>query len=657
MTIQPKSSNRFSLNPELLSPAGDWASLQAAVMNGADAVYLGTREFNARVHAKNFNLDELARAVSYCHNQGVRVYVAMNILIKNNEIQRFFEILSRVYAAGCDGVILQHISFIDIIKNNYPDLAVFVSTQSAIGNTASATIVKRADRIILPREMTLVEIKKIVDAGIKVEVFVHGALCFSYSGLCLFSSFVSGRSGNRGCCAQICRQKFIDNYPLSTKELCLVRRVPDLIKAGITAFKIEGRMRSPLYVAVATRLYRKAIDSFLAGEFQAPPKELAEIEIVFNREFTEGMLSGEKQLISPAKPMNRGALLGAIEEGQITLRRSVAVGDGLGIWGKGSVTGAVVQEISRGSAQVNTAGSGERVNLHIGAKEGSLVYLTSSPLITLEPDFRVNRSPIKTASRPPVRPILPRVVKQKAPPLQRFLSRAYSMAEAREIAKSEADIVFYDIFAPDFPEVGVWAERTIFGAYVPRILNDSELARAIALLSRKRPGAILTGNLGLLTRRAIINVPVYLDYSLNIFNDIDALFCRRYQAVPILSPELSLVELTNFKDREVVIFCHGNIVLVNTKIEIKEEKLVDEKGLEFTARKEDGYWQILNSRPFGLFNDIRKLRTIGFNQFFVDQQYKSAGYIQLYRDILKQPVKDRRERRGFTSGHLYKGVD
>jgi collagenase-like PrtC family protease len=656
-TFQPKSISRLSLRPELLSPAGDWASLHAAVMNGADAVYLGTREFNARAHAKNFNLDELARAVKYCHDQGVRIYVAMNILIKNNEIARFFEILSRVYVAGCDGVILQHLSFIEIVKNNYPDLAVFVSTQSAIGNSASAAIVKKADRIILPRELSLQEIKKIVDAGLKVEVFVHGALCFSFSGLCLFSSFVSGRSGNRGCCAQICRQKFNGAYPLSTRELCLVRRIPDLIKAGITAFKIEGRMRSPLYVAVATRLYRKAIDSYLAGEFQVPPRELAEIEIVFNREFTEGMLCGEKQLISPSKPMNRGALLGVIEEGHVTLRRPVAVGDGLGIWGKGNVTGAVVQVITRGGNQITAAIAGERVNLHIGAKEGSLVYLTSSPSIVVEPDFKINRSPIRTASRPLVRPVLPRVAKQKAPPLQRFLSRAYSMEEAREIARSEADIVFYDIINPDFPDFGIWTERTILGAYVPRILNDIELSRVVALLGRKKPGAILTGNLGLLIRRSIFNIPVYLDYSLNIFNDLDALFCRRYQVIPILSPELSLVELAGFKDREVVIFCHGDIILVNTKIEIKKKTLVDEKGFEFPVRKENSYWQILNSRPFGLFNDIRKLRTIGFNQFFIDQQYRSAGYIRRYRDILKQPVKDRRERRGFTAGHLYKGVE
>lgn len=647
----------YSLKPELLSPAGDWDSLQAAVINGADAVYLGVKEFNARANAKNFSWEELSKAVTYCHNQGVKVYVTLNILVKNSEIARFFETVSRAYISGIDGVIVQHLSFVEIIKKNFLDLSVFVSTQGAIGNTASAALIKEADRIILPREMPLAEIKKMVNAGIKVEVFVHGALCFSYSGLCLFSSFVSGRSGNRGSCAQLCRQKFNDSYPLSAKELCLVNKIPELIKSGITAFKIEGRMRSPLYVAVATRLYRRAIDSYLAGEFKLPQKEMEEIEVVFNREFTEGLIAGEREIISAEKPMNRGACLGTIENGEIELKRNVSVGDGLGIWSKDSVTGAVVQEITVNGLKTTSGKVGEKVNLGIGAKDGSRIYLTSSSSIKIKPDFTLHRSPLEAAPRRPVQVVLPRIIKQKAPLLQRFMARAYSMSEARDIVKSEADIVFYDIFAPDYPEQGEWKERTTLGAYIPRILNDMELSRAIALLGRKKPGAIMTGNLGILNRRAVFDVPVYLDYSLNIFNDLDTIYFRKYNVIPVLSPELSLVELTGFKDREVVIYCHGDIPLVNTKIEIKSDKLVDEKGYEFKIRKESSYWQILNSRPFGMFNDLKKLRTIGFNQFYIDQEGQSAEFVLLYRNILKEPVQDRRLRKGYTAGHIYKGVD
>jgi collagenase-like PrtC family protease len=655
--IPQNEATTYTLKPELLSPAGDWDSLQAAVTNGADAVYLGTREFNARINAKNFSLEELGKTVDYCHNQGVKVYFVMNTLVKNSEITKYFETLSKAYSSGVDGVIVQHLSFVEIIKKNYLDLAVFVSTQGAIGNTASASLMKEADRIILPREMPLTEIKKMINSGLKVEIFVHGALCFSYSGLCLFSSFVSGRSGNRGCCAQLCRQKYNNNYPLSTKELCLVKRIPELIDSGVKAFKIEGRMRSPLYVAVATRLYRKAIDSYLAGDFKVPQKELDEIEVVFNREFTEGLICGENEIVSAEKPMNRGAFLGTIENGEVELKIAVQVGDGLGIWNKENVTGATIKQIIKDGQSVNSGKTGEKVNLNVGARDGSRLYLTSSARIKVEPDFILKRSSLKTFPRKLSAAVLPRINKQKAPLLQRFLAKAYSLNEAKEISKSEADIVFYDIFASDFPEPGEWKERTILGAYVPRILNDIELNRAIALLSRKKAGAILTGNLGLLARRTIFNVPVYLDYSLNIFNDIDTLFYHKYDVIPILSPELSLVEYTGFKDREVVIFCHGDIPLVNTKIELKTTKLMDDKGYEFKIRKEDSYWQILNSRPFGMFNDLKKLRTIGFNQFYIDQEGKSAEFVLLYRNILKEPVQDRRIRKGYTAGHIYKGVD
>jgi collagenase-like PrtC family protease len=649
--------SNYALKPELLSPAGDWESLRAAVLNGADAVYLGTREFNARANAKNFTLDELRKAVEYCHQAGVKVYLTLNILVKNSEIDHFFEVLARVYALGIDGIILQHISFVDIVKKNYPDLAVFISTQGAIGNSAATALVKNADRVIAPREMPLAEIKKMVDGGTKVEIFVHGALCFSYSGLCLFSSFVASRSGNRGTCAQLCRQKYNNQYPMSTKELCTVRSIPDFIKAGVTAFKIEGRMRSALYVAVATRLYRKAIDSYLKGEFKIPKQELSEIEVVFNREFTEGLINGAKEIVSPERPMNRGVWLGTIEKGQIVLNRAVKVGDGLGIWNKDNVTGAVVQRIMKNGQPVDHAAAGEQVELGIGAKEGAKIYLTSDATIKIEPDFTLKRLPVKLPARKNVQAVLPRIVKQKAPAMQRFMARAYTLDEARQIAQAGADIVFYDIFSADFPESSQWPEQALLGAYIPRIVNDTELNRACALLNRKKAGAVMAGNAGFLARRTAFNGPVYLDYSINGFNDLDTLFFRQYKAIPVLSPELSLVELTAFKDREVVIYCHGDIILMNTCIPLNVDRLEDDKGYVFPVRREDGYWQILNSRPFGMFNDVKKLRTIGFNQFYIDQMGKSAQQVSYYRQLLKDSMPDRRERQGYTAGHLYKGVE
>ena len=640
---------------ELLSPVGDKEALLAAVANGTDAVYLGTKEFNARVNAKNFSLEELGWVVNYCHEHGVRVYLTMNTLVKNDELKKFFNVMSQAYAAGIDGTIIQHHSFLDIIKRNYPGLAVFISTQGAVGNLSTALLLRAADRIILARELPLGEVRRITDAGIHTEVFVHGALCFSYSGLCLFSSFVSGRSGNRGGCAQQCRQRYGGCYPLSTKELCLVRRLPELIEAGVTGFKIEGRMRSPLYVAVATRLYRKAIDSYLAGHFTVPEKEMAEMEVVFSREFTEGFIFGERNPTSPERPMNRGAYLGTIENGEIVLQRSVEDGSGVGIWGENNSTGGVIHRISINGHDINVAKAGERVKLDIGAKDGSRIYVTSSPSIKIQPDFKIERAPIVMPKRKAVGAVLPEITPVKAPPLK-MMAKAYSLKEAKETSEAGADIVFYDIFSPDFPEGSNWKEKATLGAYLPRIMNDEELKWAVDLLVQKKPYAILSGNMGFLKWRSRFKVPLYLDYTANAFNDTDLLYFKKFSAVPVLSPELALGEMTKFQSKDAVILVHGDIVLVNTKVELNEKDFTDEKGERFSVRKEGSYWQILNCHPFGMFNDVRKLKEAGFSQFYIDKQGRGAHFVEIYREMLDHEIPDRRLRKGYTSGHLYRPV-
>ena len=641
--------------PELLAPVGDWECLQAAIKNGADAVYLGVKDFNARLYTRNFTLKELSSVVAQAHAKGVRVYLTLNTLVKNHELGAFFNVLSGAYLTGIDGVIIQHISFLDIIKRNFPGLRVFISTQGAVGNTASAKMVKSADRIILPRELPLAEIKKFVEAGFNTEVFVHGALCYSYSGLCLFSSFVSSRSGNRGSCAQLCRQKYNGEYPLSTKELCLVRRIPELIEAGIQGFKIEGRMRSPSYVAVATRMYRKAIDSSLNGKFTVPSKEMREMEVVFNREFTEGLIFGEKHIVSAEKPMNRGAFLGEVSQGEVVVRRPVAVGDGIGIWSQGNVSGNIIKEMSNSGRKIHSAEAGEKVSLGLKISDGAQVYLTSSPRIKIEPDFIIERQTIEVPERKKVQVTLP-VIKPRKTTETKLLVKTYSVSEAMESAGAGADIVFLDIFHAQFPDKKDWREKALLGAYLPRIMNDAELKTALDLLTSKSPAALLIGNLGLLPACAKLELPKYLDYALNTFNDIDISFIKQYNATPIISPELSLSELSQLKDKAVVIFCHGDVILVNTMIDPGTGELLDEKEARFKVRKEESYWQILNSRPFGVFDDINELQKQGFSQFYIDREGRGADSVRLYRRILNRETVNRRARKGYTSGHLYKPV-
>jgi collagenase-like PrtC family protease len=654
MPLESRITGR--LEPELLSPVGDWECLKAAVANGADAVYLGVKDFNARLYTRNFTLPELAKVVSFAHENGVKVYLTLNTLVKNREIGAFFRVLSDAYLTGIDGVIIQHLSFLEIIKRNFPGLRVFISTQGAIGNVTSASIVKSADRIILPRELPLSEIKKFVAAGINTEVFVHGALCYSYSGICLFSSFVGSRSGNRGSCAQLCRQKYNGAYPLSTKELCLVRRMPELVDAGIKGFKIEGRMRSPLYVAVATRMYRKAIDSHRNGKFILPQKEMSEMEVVFNREFTEGLIFENEKITSPEKPMNRGAFLGEMKNGEIIVQRSVTVGDGVGIWDRGEVSGSIIKEMTVRGRSVISVAAGEVVSLEIQAGDGARVYLTSSPCIKIKPDFTSKRIPIAPVTRNKVTASLPRITPRKSTETK-LLVKAYSLSEAEDAARAGADIVFLDVFHPEFPEKSEWKEKALLGAYLPRIMNDAEIGLALDLLRKKSPDAILIGNLGLLPSCANLNVPLFIDYSLNTFNDIDVLFLKKYNnATPIISPEISLGELNQLQDKDVVMFCHGDIVLVNTLIDPGTRELIDEKGAQFRVRKEDGYWQILNSAPFGIFDAIQRLPEQGITQFFIDWENRGADAVRIYRKLLDHGTVNRRARKGYTSGHLYKPV-
>ena len=174
----------------------------------------------------------------------------------------------------------------------------------------------------------------------------------------------------------------------------------------------------------------------------------------------------------------------------------------------------------------------------------------------------------------------------------------------------------------------------MLGAYLPRIMNDSELASAMDLLRSKAPAAILTGNLGFLPASSRFGVPIFVDYSLNAFNDLDILFFKKYGATPLISPELSLGELAQLKDKDVVVFCHGDIALVNTKIDPGTSELVDEKGSKFRVRKEDSYWQILNSRPYGVFDAILNLQRQGFSQYYFDWEGRGARAVQLYRKLL-----------------------
>lgn len=266
---------------ELLAPAGNYDSFIAAINAGADAVYVGGEKFSARAYADNFDTHSLCDCIKYAHLFGRRVYLTLNTLIKESEFSEIYDYVKPFYLAGLDGVIIQDLGVLRYLKNHFPYMELHASTQMAVTGKEFVSLCRKLgiSRVVPARELSLAELKAIRDAGIEVECFIHGAMCYCYSGMCLMSSILGGRSGNRGKCAQPCRLpyqvtdggvKHDQKYTLSLKDMCTIEHIPDLIKAGMDSFKIEGRMKRSEYAAGVTALYRKYIDRY----YEFPDKPL-----------------------------------------------------------------------------------------------------------------------------------------------------------------------------------------------------------------------------------------------------------------------------------------------------------------------------------------------------------------------------------------------
>lgn len=288
---------------ELLAPAGNYESFLGAIHAGADAVYLGGDKFGARAYADNFHTEELCQAISYAHLFGRKVYLTLNTLIKEKEFAEVYDYVKPFYEAGLDGIIVQDIGVFSYIRKQFPLLPLHVSTQMTVTGVHAASLLKSegAERIVPARELSLKEIRLIKEqTGLELETFIHGAMCYCYSGQCLFSSILGGRSGNRGKCAQPCRLPYEiskdgkpvkygakngEAYPLSLKDMCTIEHIPELIEAGIDSFKIEGRMKKPEYTAGVTAIYRKYIDLYYekGGKIKVSPEDMQTLNSLYIR--------------------------------------------------------------------------------------------------------------------------------------------------------------------------------------------------------------------------------------------------------------------------------------------------------------------------------------------------------------------------------------
>lgn len=368
---------------ELLAPGGSKESFIAAVQNGANAIYVGGQQFGARAYAKNFTNEELVELFEYAHIRGVKVYVTVNTVVFEDEFESVKQYLDFLYINQCDGVIVQDLGVVSYLRNTYPDFKIVGSTQMNIHNVEGAKFLESLglERVVLARETTLKEVEEIKkNTNIELEVFGHGALCVSYSGQCLMSSFIGNRSGNRGRCAQSCRlnyrliknEEYLNNPSplLSTKDLLTLDNLPSLLKSGISSIKIEGRMKSAEYVAQVVSTYRKAIDLYYKKqEYNTLRQDVYNLKRVFNREFTKGYILNEHDgdLVNIYRNNHQGVEIGKVSNVskdliKIQLKEDLNQFDGIRIVSKEDV-GFIVNKMEVKGLLVNKAKKGDTVYL------------------------------------------------------------------------------------------------------------------------------------------------------------------------------------------------------------------------------------------------------------------------------------------------------
>ena len=354
--------NKLIKKPELLAPAGDLEKLKTALHYGADAVYLSGENYGLRAGAENFSLEEMAAGVALAHKKGARAYLALNIFAHNSDINSLPSYLREIESIGVDAIIASDAGVIDVVKESLPGTELHLSTQANTTNWRSIAFWKKqgVSRVCVARELSLDEIREVKDrVDIEVEAFIHGAMCISYSGRCLISSYMTGRSANLGDCAHPCRYRYAlveetrpgeyfpveederGTYMMSSKDLCMVEHIDKMVTAGIDAFKIEGRTKGIAYVGNVVRVYRDGIDRYLnnPGEFHPDPSWMQELKAVSNRDYTTGFyfdrpfVKGQNYLTSSSSPSGR-EFVGVVrrvtgKEVMLEVRNRLKIGESL----------------------------------------------------------------------------------------------------------------------------------------------------------------------------------------------------------------------------------------------------------------------------------------------------------------------------------------
>lgn len=704
---------------ELLAPAGSFEALRAAVENGADAVYLGGKAYSARAAAANFTAEELQAALDYCHIWAVKVYVTVNTLLRDDELDDALAYLGDLYRWGADAVIVQDLGLIRRAREELPALELHGSTQMTLHNAGDVQAAEELGlrRVVLARELGLSDIAQISRrTSLELEVFVHGALCICYSGQCLLSSLIGGRSGNRGRCAQPCRQPYEllglevpGEYVLSPRDLCLIDYLQELQEAGAVSLKIEGRLKSPDYVGVVVRTYRAALDG--------RPFDRGELAEVFNRGFTTAYIQDRTptDLITyhpPQKAQRTGSARAsyssprALRKVKARLWAKVALGHSLQLT---LVDEDGVQADLRGSIPAQPArGAGFTEEL----LREKLLRLGNDPLEIVE--FRAELgeglhlpvSELNRARRELValwererlagyrhRESMP-IQHQGLAPMRRQPGELKIAVTVSDLAGTEAalragaDIIYFSgqVYSRAYSnwlteltpawELGREAQVPVF-VHLERITENQMLAELERALQGQPFDGVLVGNFG--TWRSLRDrfpgLPVHADWSFNLFNSWTAWqLAEAGASLVTASLELKLSEIKRICQHapvEVAVVAHGPVESMITKhcwfrdqgcrgqCQDQELKLRDKKGFVFPVKFDR--WcrmHIFNSRELSLLGHIGQLQASGISYLRIEGRTKDPAWIGQVVAAYRRGLRGEQvELPGeFTKGHYFRGV-
>lgn len=677
---------------ELLAPAGSPDALRAAVEHGADAVYLGGRAFSARASAVNFDDDQLQEALDYCHVRGVKVYVTVNTLLNDNELAEALGYLEKLYLWGADAVITQDLGLASQAKKAIPELELHASTQMTLQSAADIEAVERLgfSRVVLARELSIAEIGEIKKkTRAELEVFVHGAICVSYSGQCLMSSLIGGRSGNRGQCAQPCRlpykvhglsQDLPGPHALSPRDLNLIDYLPDLAKAGVTSLKIEGRLKQPDYVGVVVRTYRAALDGL--------KYDRSDLETVFNRGFTTAYALGspDPSFITYSSPRGtssnevdvnlsndvrrrvKGFMYANVELGK-PLQLTLVDVDGCTAVVESTrlVEGALGQPLTDSILQDKLLRLGNEP-LDVEELQISLAPNTYLPLSELN---ETRRRLVEVWKRERLAPYKNRKLsseKHSAVPVPSkkqgnlkdpiIAVSVSDLASAEEAIKHGAGLVYYSgqVFKrspshylyelEDVWHLGQKSGVPVF-VHIDRLMDDSRLAGLGSFLADQPFDGMLVGSLGGLdlAERLAQGRPIHTDMFFNVYNSASAKSLQDMGASCVTaSVEMRLDQIRELVGRtslEVAMVVHGPLESMVTKHCILRDTgcryqcqrgenvvLEDPKGFHFPVMFDR--WcrmHILNSRELAMPDKIEALRRTGVSYLRIEGRYKTSDWV------------------------------